>query len=118
VLNIQEANYDQLKTAREEINQRIRDMERAAIAELEQRAAQFGFSLSKNGYQPAQKPKATHLPVSDGSISSGVFLGHHREVPVADGFVAAIDACGNVLGTHFPRTGTSRDELPDRIYVI
>ncbi len=37
---------------------------------------------------------------------------------VADGFIAAIEICGSVLATHFPRTDDSRDELPDRIYVI
>jgi putative membrane protein len=41
--------------------------------------------------------------------------GHGR---VADGFIAAIEICGSVLATHFPRTDDSRDELPDRIYVI
>jgi putative membrane protein len=37
---------------------------------------------------------------------------------IADGFIAAIDVCGRVLATHFPRSETSRDELPDRIYLI
>jgi putative membrane protein len=37
---------------------------------------------------------------------------------IADGFITAIDTCGKVLATHFPRTPGSRDELPDRIYVI
>jgi len=37
---------------------------------------------------------------------------------VADGFISAIEVCGGVLATHFPRTAESRDELPDRIYVI
>jgi len=37
---------------------------------------------------------------------------------IADGFIAAIEACGEVLASHFPRSETSRDELPDRIYVI
>jgi putative membrane protein len=37
---------------------------------------------------------------------------------IADGFIAAIDVCGKVLATHFPRSETSRDELPDRIYLI
>jgi putative membrane protein len=41
--------------------------------------------------------------------------GHGR---IADGFISAIEVCGNVLATHFPRTAGSRDELPDRIYVI
>ncbi len=37
---------------------------------------------------------------------------------IADGFIAAIDACATVLAAHFPRSATDRDELPDRIYVI
>jgi putative membrane protein len=41
--------------------------------------------------------------------------GHGR---VADGFISAIEICGIVLATHFPRTADSKDELPDRIYVI
>jgi putative membrane protein len=41
--------------------------------------------------------------------------GHGR---VADGFISAIEICGSVLATHFPRTADSKDELPDRIYVI
>jgi len=43
---------------------------------------------------------------------------HMRDGRIADGFVAAIEACGNELATHFPRSPTSRNELPDRIYVI
>jgi putative membrane protein len=43
---------------------------------------------------------------------------HTRNGRIADGFVEAIDRCGRVLATHFPRTETSHDELPDRIYVL
>jgi len=43
---------------------------------------------------------------------------HMRDGRIADGFLEAIDACGTVLASHFPRTETSRDELPDRIYLI
>jgi putative membrane protein len=45
-------------------------------------------------------------------------VAHMRDGRIADGFVAAIEACGKVLTAHFPRTGTSRDQLPDRIYLI
>ena len=59
MLDIQEATHDQLKTAREEINIRIRELEISAVQELEERAAQFGLQLLKNGqpltYQPAQR---------------------------------------------------------------
>jgi putative membrane protein len=41
--------------------------------------------------------------------------GHGR---TADGFISAVEVCGSVLAAHFPRTAESRDELPDRIYVI
>jgi putative membrane protein len=41
-----------------------------------------------------------------------------RDGRISDGFIAAIDRCGNVLATHFPPPERSRDELPDRIYVI
>jgi putative membrane protein len=43
---------------------------------------------------------------------------HMRSDRIADGFVVAIERCGKALETHFPRTGPSRDELPDRIYLI
>jgi putative membrane protein len=45
-------------------------------------------------------------------------IAHMRDGRIADGFIAAIDACGNVLAAHFPRTEGSRDELPDRIYLV
>jgi putative membrane protein len=45
-------------------------------------------------------------------------IAHTRHGRIADGFVAAIGICGRVMGENFPRSGTSRGELPDRIYVI
>jgi putative membrane protein len=41
-----------------------------------------------------------------------------RSDRIADGFIVAIERCGKALEAHFPRTGASRDQLPDRIYVI
>jgi putative membrane protein len=61
---------------------------------------------------------AARVPQSEWQAAVDALVAHMRDGRIADGFVAAIDACGNVLATHFPRTGTSRDELPDRIYVI
>ena len=45
-------------------------------------------------------------------------VSHMRDGRIADGFIAAIDLSGNELATHFPRTEASRDELPNRIYLI
>ena len=45
-------------------------------------------------------------------------IGCAREDRVADGFLAAIEMCGEVLAEHFPSTDGSVNELPDRIYVI
>jgi putative membrane protein len=61
---------------------------------------------------------AARVPQSEWQAAVDALVAHMRDGRIADGFVAAIDACGNVLATHFPRTGTSRNELPDRIYVI
>jgi len=41
-----------------------------------------------------------------------------RDGRIADGFIAAIDACGKVLAIHFPSSGATPDELRDRIYLI
>jgi putative membrane protein len=45
-------------------------------------------------------------------------VAHMRDGRIADGFVAAIDLCGNELAAHFPRAETSQNELPNRIYLI
>lgn len=47
-----------------------------------------------------------------------VLVSHMRRGQIADGFVGAILACGDVLAAHFPRTPENPDELPDRIYLI
>jgi putative membrane protein len=61
---------------------------------------------------------AVHVPQSTWQGAIDELVAHMREGRVADGFVAAVNACGGELATHFPRDGSSRDELPDRIYVI
>jgi putative membrane protein len=45
-------------------------------------------------------------------------IAHMRDGRIADGFVAAIERCADELAAHFPRTPATRDELPDRIYLI
>jgi putative membrane protein len=61
---------------------------------------------------------AARVPQAEWQAAVDALVAHMRDGRIGDGFVVAIEACGQVLATHFPRTGTSRDELPDRIYVI
>jgi putative membrane protein len=61
---------------------------------------------------------AARVPQSHWQGAIDALVAHMRGGRIADGFIAAIDVCGKVLETHFPPTATSRDELPDRIYLI
>jgi putative membrane protein len=45
-------------------------------------------------------------------------VAHMNNGRIADGFIAAINLCGNELAAHFPRSEASRDDLPDRIYLV
>jgi putative membrane protein len=47
-----------------------------------------------------------------------VLITHMRDGRLADGFVQAVSLCGSELAKHFPRTEASREDLPDRIYLI
>jgi putative membrane protein len=61
---------------------------------------------------------AGRVPQAEWQNAVNALVAHTRDGRIADGFVAAIDTCGNVLAAHFPRTEMSRDELPDRIYLV
>jgi putative membrane protein len=61
---------------------------------------------------------AAHVPQSEWQGAIDALVAHMRDGRIADGFIAAIDVCGNGLARHFPRNGASRDELPDRVYLI
>ena len=50
--------------------------------------------------------------------SVDALIAHMRDGRIADGFITAIDACGQKLATHFPRTEVADNLLPDRIYQI
>ena len=43
---------------------------------------------------------------------------HMRAGRPADGFIAAVEACGALLAEHFPPTGANPDELPNRLVEI
>jgi putative membrane protein len=61
---------------------------------------------------------SAHVPKAQWQAAVDALVAHMRDGRIADGFVAAIDLCGSELAKHFPRTDASRDELPDRIYLI
>jgi putative membrane protein len=61
---------------------------------------------------------ASKVPQAQWQGAVDTLVAECGEGRVADGFISAIEVCGSVLATHFPRTAESRDELPDRIYVI
>jgi putative membrane protein len=61
---------------------------------------------------------AARVPHAEWQDAVDAMLAHIRSGRIADGFIAAIDVCGAVLAKNFPRSETSRDELPDRIYLI
>jgi putative membrane protein len=65
---------------------------------------------------------APRVPQSHWQGAIDTLAGHMRHGHIADGFIAAIETCGDVLAAHFPSTakegGNQRSELPDRIYLI
>ena len=61
---------------------------------------------------------AARVPQSEWQRAVDTLVLHMRSGSIADRFVTAINVCGNELATHFPRTEATRDELPDRIYLI
>jgi putative membrane protein len=61
---------------------------------------------------------AARVPQARWQGAVDALLAHMRDGRIADGFITAIDVCGRLLATNFPRTETSGNELPNRIYVI
>jgi putative membrane protein len=61
---------------------------------------------------------SSRVPQSRWQAAVDALVMHMRDGRVADGFIAAIDLCGRELATNFPQEPGSRDQLPDRIYVI
>ena len=61
---------------------------------------------------------AARVPQSEWQAAVGALVAHMRDGRIADGFITAINVCGNELAKHFPRTDGSRNDLPDRIYLI
>jgi len=61
---------------------------------------------------------AAKVPQRHWQAAVDALIAHTKDGRIADGFIAAIELCGNELAAHFPRTATSRDELPNKIYLI
>lgn len=61
---------------------------------------------------------AAHVPQAEWQAAVDALTAHMRDGRIADGFIAAIQSCGEHLARHFPRGAAERNELPDRIYVI
>jgi len=62
---------------------------------------------------------SARVPQNEWQAAIDALIVHIRNGDVASGFVAAIEACGKELATHFPRADAAAGhELPDRIYVI
>lgn len=61
---------------------------------------------------------AARVPQSEWQAAVDALVAHMRDGHIDDGFVTAIELCGEKLAAHFPRSATGVDELPDRIYVI
>jgi putative membrane protein len=61
---------------------------------------------------------AERVAQSEWQEAVDALVAHMRDGRIADGFITAIDVCGNALARHFPRTGTSMERRSDRIYLI
>jgi putative membrane protein len=61
---------------------------------------------------------AKRVPQSQWQSAVDALIAHMRDGRIADGFVVAIERCGEELARHFPRTAGSRDRSPDHIYLI
>ena len=60
---------------------------------------------------------AAQVPQSEWQSAVDALVAHMRDGRIADGFITAINACGDELAKHFPRTET-KNNVPDRIYLI
>jgi len=61
---------------------------------------------------------AERVPQARWQTAVDALIAHTKNGLIADGFIAAIEMCGDELAKHFPRTDSTNKELPDRIYLI
>ena len=61
---------------------------------------------------------AARVPQAKWQEAVDALIAHIRNGFVAEGFVVAIEMCGNELAKYFPAAGSDRNVFPDRLYVI
>jgi putative membrane protein len=61
---------------------------------------------------------AARVPQSEWRAAVDALVAHMCDGRIADGFITAINVCENELAKYFPRTATSNNVRPDRIYLI
>jgi putative membrane protein len=61
---------------------------------------------------------AARVPQAHWQGAIDALVAHMRDGRIADGFVIAIERCGEQLAAHFPRGTADRNELANRIYLI
>jgi len=61
---------------------------------------------------------AERVPQAEWQAAVDALIVHMRDGRIADGFVAAIERCGEKLAMHFPDTESGKHPLPDRIHLI
>ena len=66
----------------------------------------------------ADKEIADRVPQAEWQEAVDALVSHMRDGRIADGFITAVNLCGNKLAKHFPRTETNNNTLPDRLYFI
>lgn len=71
-MEIQATTLDELKAHREEVNTRIRELERQTLEEIQAKAQSLGFQLIRHGHQPEEpKRPAVKYRDNDGNTWSG-----------------------------------------------
>jgi len=61
---------------------------------------------------------AARVPQARWQAAVDALIACTRNGLIADGFIAAIEICGDELARHFPPKSVDRNEFPDRIYLI
>jgi putative membrane protein len=61
---------------------------------------------------------AARVPQGRWQAAVDALIAHMRNGLIADGFIAAIEMCGQESAKYFPPSAADRNELPDRIYLI